>query len=78
MPSLAPAHSRPSRSLATLGAGILVLGRRIAVALMVRAERRALMALNDAALKDMGFNKGQAECEADRTFWDVPVDRMRM
>lgn len=77
MPSLASAHSRPSGSLAAFGAGIQVLGRKIAVALIVRAERRALMALNEAALKDMGFNKGQAQCEAGRTFWDVPVDRMR-
>jgi uncharacterized protein YjiS (DUF1127 family) len=44
---------------------------------MVRAERRALMRLDDASLKDMGFNKGQAQWEAGRTFWDVPVDRLR-
>ena len=30
-----------------------------------------------AALKDMGFNKGQAHWEASRSFWDVPLDRMR-
>jgi uncharacterized protein YjiS (DUF1127 family) len=62
---------------ASLGAGVHALGRRIAAALAVRAERRALMALDEAALKDMGFNKGQAQCEASRTFWDVPVDRLR-
>jgi uncharacterized protein YjiS (DUF1127 family) len=35
------------------------------------------MSLDQATLKDVGFNKGQAQCEASRTFWDVPVDRMR-
>lgn len=77
MPCIASVFAQPSRRAACLGAGIQFLGRKIAVALMVRAERRALMALNEAALKDMGFNKGQAQCEAGRTFWDVPVDRLR-
>lgn len=67
-----------TRRAASLGAGIQALGRRIATALAVRAERRALMALDESALKDMGFNKGQAQCEASRTFWDVPVDRLRL
>jgi uncharacterized protein YjiS (DUF1127 family) len=62
---------------ASLGAGIHALGRRIAAALAVRAERRALMALDESALKDMGFNKGQAQHEYGRSFWDVPVDRLR-
>ena len=65
------------RRAAVLGAGIQALGRKIATALAVRAERRALMALDESALKDMGFNKGQAQCEAGRTFWDVPLDRSR-
>jgi uncharacterized protein YjiS (DUF1127 family) len=49
----------------------------VAVALMVRAERRALMRLDENALKDMGFSKGQADGEAGRGFWDVPADRLR-
>ena len=65
------------RRAASLSAGIQALGRRIAAALAVRAERRALMALDESALKDMGFNRGQAQCEASRTFWDVPLDRIR-
>ncbi len=76
MPCIASVHAQMSRA-AVLGAGIQALGRRIAAALAVRAERRALMALDESALKDMGFNKGQAQCEAGRTFWDVPVDRIR-
>ena len=76
MPCTASVPAQRSRA-ASLGAGIQALGRRIAAALAVRAERRALMALDESALKDMGFNKGQAQCEAGRTFWDVPVDRFR-
>ena len=77
MPCTASLPAQMSRT-ASLGAGVHALGRRIAAALAVRAERRALMALDEAALKDMGFNKGQAQCEAGRTFWDVPVDRLRV
>jgi uncharacterized protein YjiS (DUF1127 family) len=51
--------------------------RRIALAITVRAERRVLMSLDEAALKDMGFNCGQAHREYGRSFWDVPVDRLR-
>jgi uncharacterized protein YjiS (DUF1127 family) len=51
--------------------------RKFAVAITVRAERRALMSLDQSTLKDMGFNKGQAQCESGRSFWDVPVDRLR-
>jgi uncharacterized protein YjiS (DUF1127 family) len=76
MPCTASVPAQTSRA-ASLGAGIQALGRRIVIALMVRAERRALMRLDDASLKDMGFNKGQAQWEAGRTFWDVPVDRLR-
>jgi uncharacterized protein YjiS (DUF1127 family) len=54
------------------------MARRIALALEVRAERRRLLGLDEGALKDMGFNKGQAHCEASRGFWDVPVDRLRI
>ena len=67
----------PMGRAASLGAGIRALGRRIAAALAVRAERRALMALDESALKDMGFNRGQAQHEYGRSFWDVPVDRLR-
>ncbi len=70
-------RSRTQEPRRVLGAGIQALGRKITAALTVRAERRALMALDESALKDMGFNRGQAQCEANRTFWDVPVDRLR-
>jgi uncharacterized protein YjiS (DUF1127 family) len=76
MPHLAAARGAPGR-LAELSVHAQRFCRKLAAALMVRAERRALMRLDNAALKDMGFNKGQAECEASRGFWDVPVDRVR-
>ena len=66
----------PSRRLSLAAWGRVTL-RKIAVAVTVRAERRALMSLDRAALKDMGFNGGQAHREYGRSFWDVPCDRMR-
>jgi uncharacterized protein YjiS (DUF1127 family) len=77
MSHIALALVEPSRRLALLGPYARTFCRKLAVALMVRAERRALMRLDNAALKDMGFNKGQAACEASRDFWDVPMDRLR-
>jgi uncharacterized protein YjiS (DUF1127 family) len=50
---------------------------RLSLALRVRKERRLLMSLDDRALKDMGFNRGTAHAEAERGFWDLPVDRLR-
>lgn len=77
MSSIACALLQPGRSFASLGARVAHLVRRTALALQVYAERRRLLRLDEAALKDMGFNKGQAHGEAGRTFWDVPVDRLR-
>jgi len=65
----------PSRSSLTARARALV--RKIAVALTVRAERRALMSLDQATMKDMGFSNSQAYREYGRSFWDVPCDRLR-
>jgi hypothetical protein len=49
----------------------------LGVAMKVRRERRMLLGLDDRALKDMGFDRGTAHSEAQRSFWDVPVDRLR-
>jgi uncharacterized protein YjiS (DUF1127 family) len=35
-------------------------------------SRRALAALDDAALNDIGLSRRDAICEASRPFWDVP------
>jgi uncharacterized protein YjiS (DUF1127 family) len=69
----APPSTRPVADASRLGAFF----RRIALAITVRAERRALMSLDETALKDMGFSSGQAHREYGRSFWDVPVDRLR-
>ena len=61
--SVACALSRPWLSLAAQASS---LARTIALALEVRAERRRLLSLD------------QAHCEASRSFWDLPVDRLRM
>ena len=60
-----------------LGRRLWRLGLALGVALKVRRERRMLLRLNDRALKDMGFNRGEAYAEAQRSFWDVPIDRLR-
>lgn len=36
-------------------------------------QRRQLATLNDAALKDMGLNRGDVFRETERPFWDDPL-----
>jgi len=47
------------------------------LAVQVRKERRLLAGLDERTLKDLGFDRGAAGTEARRTFWDLPVDRLR-
>ena len=80
--------SRPghvSRHLPRRDPERIALGRRVwrlalalGVALKVRRERRLLLRLDDRALKDMGFNCGEAHIEAQRSLWDIPMDRLRL
>lgn len=58
-------HARPSRRAA----------RRIAVSdvLGLFRQRRALAQLDDARLADLGLTRSEAETEARRPVWDVPV-----
>lgn len=72
------ARSRPRNRLLQAATLTSRLARAIATAIEVRRERRRLLSLDERALKDMGFNKGQADCEASRSFWDIPADRLRM
>ena len=53
------------------------LARRLSVAFAVARERRALMALGDDALKDIGLSRSDAYREGSRSFWDLPLDRLR-
>jgi uncharacterized protein YjiS (DUF1127 family) len=43
--------------------------------LQVRRERRALQALDDFALKDLGLTRGDVYREAARRPWDLPRRR---
>jgi uncharacterized protein YjiS (DUF1127 family) len=78
MRTIATATASPGR------AARLSLARRIwrraaalALAVKISRERRTLLRLDDRALKDMGFSRGDAYAEAHRSFWDIPVDRLR-
>jgi uncharacterized protein YjiS (DUF1127 family) len=79
MRSIAHGHaglqSRPTRL--ALARRFWRLSLALGVALKVRRERRILLGLDDRALKDMGFDRGTAHSEAQRPFWDIPVDRLR-
>jgi uncharacterized protein YjiS (DUF1127 family) len=37
-------------------------------------QRRAVLALNERMLKDIGITRGEAECEARRPFWSDGID----
>jgi uncharacterized protein YjiS (DUF1127 family) len=78
MPDIACARSRPRNRLLQAATLTSRLACAVVTAIQVRRERRHLLSLDERALKDMGFNRGQAACEASRRFWDVPADRLRM
>jgi uncharacterized protein YjiS (DUF1127 family) len=61
---IGPARDRLRRLLA-----------RATLALKVHSERRALRDLDDRALRDMGFTRGDAVLEGARAFWDLPDRR---
>ena len=67
--------SRPGRVSWTRRVWRLPLA--LGVAFKVRCERRMLLRLDDRPLTDMGFNRGDAHVEAQRSFWDIPIDRLR-
>ena len=45
--------------------------------MQIRKERRALQELGEAGLKDIGLSRADVGAELNRSFWDVPVDRLR-
>ena len=77
MSSFASAALRPWTGLTHFATSLSNLALSIGLAMQVRKERRMLMRLDDRALQDIGFDKGRAYGEGSRTFWDVPVDRLR-
>ena len=50
---------------------------RLQLGLEARAQRKALAALDTAALADIGLTRVQAETEAARPIWDVPANWLR-
>ena len=77
MSSFASAALRPWTGLTHFATRLSNLALAIGLAMQVRKERRMLMRLDDRALQDIGFDKGRAYSESSRTFWDVPIDRLR-
>jgi uncharacterized protein YjiS (DUF1127 family) len=69
------ATPRRDGGIARAGARIAQLIGTIELALQVRRERRILLGMDHRTLKDLGLN-GVAHAEANRPFWDVPVDRL--
>ena len=49
--------------------------RRLPLAYRVHQERRALMSLSDATLKDIGMSRADVYREAARPWWQVPDNR---
>jgi uncharacterized protein YjiS (DUF1127 family) len=45
---------------------------RVSAALDLWQQRRALAALDDARLADLGLTREQARTEANRPLWDAP------
>lgn len=79
IPALTPAH-RPWRAsglrpaLEALAA--VALGRALRWREVAR-QRRALLALNDRMLKDIGISRAEAEQEARRPFWHDGIEPWR-
>jgi uncharacterized protein YjiS (DUF1127 family) len=77
MSSIALVLSRPWFSLSRIAGHVRRIILAFGLARQVRRERRMLLSMDDRALQDVGFNRGDAYAEAHRSFWDVPVDRLR-
>jgi uncharacterized protein YjiS (DUF1127 family) len=67
-----PLRHRPGLAAWLLGAVELVLGWQ-----EVARQRRALLALDERLLKDIGITRPDAEREASRPFWDPAQERWR-
>jgi uncharacterized protein YjiS (DUF1127 family) len=65
-----PLRLRPGLAAWTRRAVELVLGWH-----EVTRQRRALLALDERLLKDIGITRADAEGEASRPFWDPAQDR---
>lgn len=78
MSSITLARSRPRLSLGQVASHVRRIVLAFELALQVRRERRMLLSMDDRALEDVGFKRGDACAEAQRSFWDLPLDRLRI
>jgi uncharacterized protein YjiS (DUF1127 family) len=60
-----------------IGGQVRSLFANLELALRIRSERQTLAELDERTLKDIGFNRSDAYAESGRSFWDLPVDRLR-
>ncbi len=70
--STSPLESRSSET--RLGLVLRTL-RQLPLAYRIHSERRALMALSDHTLKDIGLSRADAYREANRPWWQLPAHR---
>lgn len=73
----AHAPSRPYAGASRVAGYVRRLPHLLALAIEVRRERRMLATLDDRRLADVGFDRGRAQAETQRSFWDLPLDRLR-
>ncbi len=72
MPALVSRHARPAFAPTDALAALVA---RVRLWRRLRAERRALEALDARLLRDIGLDAAAAAKEAARPFWDVPPGR---
>lgn len=75
MSNLSYAASWRERSEAAHGRRPVGLKERLSLMLEISRERRALARADEKTLSDLGLTRDEAEAEARRPFWDVPVGR---
>ena len=78
MPSITRAPWRPRLDLAHMGDRIRHLIVVLELASQIWRERRMLLGMDDRALGDIGFSRGDAYAEAYRSLWDIPRDRLHL
>ena len=78
MPSIIVVRSSSRLGLGQVASHVRRLILAFELALQVRRERRMLSCLDVRTLQDIGFKCGEAYNEAQRAFWDLPVDRLRL
>ena len=52
--------------------------QRVNLCVEIKRERESLAKLSDAELRDIGVHRGDADAESQRTFLDIPADRLSL